>query len=586
MVKIKILVTILFIACTAATGFAAGKPGGLPGARESQPPSEEGRTVNDPLGRSTPQGTVFGFIKSASKGNYEVALQYLDTKTKGLGAQKLIIGLQAILDYGFSGHLGMLSNRPEGNFGDNLPPSKERVGTVKIPSGSLDVLLERVERGNEPPIWLFSSETLKEVPGIYGELKVRAIDAYLPEFLVNTWVVGFPLWHWFFVLLVIPLAFGLAILITRLVTLMLRSSALRIAKVQSDRLSVRLTGPVRILIFASALWFISFLSQSVMISAFWTYVASTLTVIGATWLCVRVIDVAFTLKEIQFGATSSEKISMVQLGRKLSKIMAVIVGGLVILSFAGINIAAVLTGLGIGGIAVAFAAQKTLENLFGGIMIISDRPIHVGDFCRAGEHMGHVESIGLRSTRIRTLKRTVVAVPNGQLALMSLENYWMRDKILFHHILHLRYETTAEQLRYILAEIRKMLYQHPKIETVSARTRFVGLGSSSLDLDVFAYVLETSYTTFLEIQEDLLLRLMEIVEASGSAFALPSQTTYIAGDSGLNAAKSERAIATVQQWRDQGELPFPDFPAETIEEMNNRLEYPPPDSALRNQGKK
>jgi MscS family membrane protein len=180
----------------------------------------------------------------------------------------------------------------------------------------------------------------------------------------------------------------------------------------------------------------------------------------------------------------------------------------------------------------------------------------------------------------------VVSVPNGQLAVMSLENYAMRDKIWFHHILRLRYETTIEQLRYVLAEIRKMLYQHPKIETSSARIRFIGLGNSSLDLDVFAYVLETSYTTFLEIQEDLLLRMMEIVEASGSSLALPSQTTYVAGDSGLNAAKSESAIAAVRQWRDQGKLPFPDFSPETIKEIDNALEYPPPDSALHNKSKK
>ena len=168
---------------------------------------------------------------------------------------------------------------------------------------------------------------------------------------------------------------------------------------------------------------------------------------------------------------------------------------------------------------------------------------------------------------------------------MSLENYARRDKIWFHHILRLRYETTTEQLRYVLAEIRKMLYQHPKIETPSARIRFVGLGSSSLDLDVFAYILETSYTTFLAIQEDLLLRIMEIVEASGTGFALPSQTTYIAGDSGLKVAKSEKAIAMVRQWRDQGKLPFPDFSPETIKEIDNVLEYPPPDSAPRNKGK-
>ena len=389
----------------------------------------------------------------------------------------------------------------------------------------------------------------------------------------------------FLFLLLIPLSFGLSILVTRLFSFMLLLVVHRVVKVRVDQHVARLTGPLCILIFALAIWFISLLSRSVITSAFWTYVASTLTVIGATWLCVRVIDLVFKLKQSQLVATSSDKISMVQLGRKLSKILAVIVGTVVIFYIAGINIAAVLTGLGIGGIAIAFAAQKTLENLFGGIMIISDQPIRVGDFCRAGEYIGTVENIGLRSTRIRTLKRTVVSVPNGQLAVMSLENFTMRDKIWFHHTLRLRYETTADQLRYILAEIRKMLYEHSKVESPSARIRFIGFGNSSLDLEVFAYVLETEYEPFLHVQEDLLLRIMDIVEASGSGFAFPSQTTYIAKDSGLDAEKSQKAMETVRQWREQGKLPFPDFSPETISEIDSKIEYPPPDSALRNKRK-
>ena len=168
---------------------------------------------------------------------------------------------------------------------------------------------------------------------------------------------------------------------------------------------------------------------------------------------------------------------------------------------------------------------------------------------------------------------------------MSLENFTMRDKIWFHHMLHLRYETTAEQLRYILAEIRRMLYQHPKIETPSARIRFVGFGSSSLDLEIFAYVLDTTYEVFLEIQEDLLLRVMGIIEASGGGLALPSQMTYVTKDSGLDAEKSQKAIETVHQWREQGKLPFPDFSPKTISEIDNKIEYPPPDSVLRDKGK-
>jgi MscS family membrane protein len=336
---------------------------------------------------------------------------------------------------------------------------------------------------------------------------------------------------------------------------------------------------------ALATWFISLLSRSVLMSAFWTYVALTLTAIGATWLCVRIIDVLFKLKQSQLAVMLSDKVSMMELGRKLSKIIAVLVGTVVVFYIAGINIAAVLTGLGIGGIAIAFAAQKTLENLFGGIMILSDQPVRVGDFCRAGDHLGTVENIGLRSTRIRTLKRTVVSVPNGQLAAMSIENFAMRDKIWFHHTLRLRHETTTDQLRYILAGIRKMLAEHPKVEGASARIRFVRFGDSSLDLEVFAYVLETEYEPYLHIQEDLLLRIIDIVEESGTGFAFPSQTTYLAEDTGLDGEKSRRALETVRQWREQGKWPSLDFSPESISQMDSKIEYPPLDLALRDKKK-
>jgi MscS family membrane protein len=272
---------------------------------------------------------------------------------------------------------------------------------------------------------------------------------------------------------------------------------------------------------------------------------------------------------------------VLQLARKILKIVVVITGVLVILYLAGINLTAVLTGLGVGGIAVAFAAQKTLENLFGGIMIASDQPIRVGDFCKVGEYMGTVEDIGLRSTRIRTLDRTVVAVPNGQLATVSIENFTLRDRVWFHHTLQLRYETATDQLRYILVQIRELLYKHEKVDSTSARVRFVGFGKSSLDLEVFAYVLETEYAAFLHVQEDLLLHIMDIIAASGSSLAFPSQVTYVTRDAGLDAGKAEEAAATVRRWREQGELPFPDFAPETIAEINNRLEYPPPFSAQR-----
>ena len=374
---IRVTFFIFFFASLAVSGFAAEKPGTLSRVKEAIHPSEQEKTHEDPLGRSTPQGTVFGFIKSATQGENDRALQYLDTKKTGPAAQKIIHALQVILDRGFSGKLAMLSSKPEGNLDDNLPPTKERIGTVETSSGRLDIVLERIQRGSSPPIWLFSAETLAKVPEIYQELDVRTIDDYLPKFLVDTWILWFPLWRWLAILLFIPLAFLLATLLTRLITSLLLLYSRRHFEVQGRPPLARLAGPIRILIFASAIWVISMLSKSVVASAFWAYVAATLSVMGVTWLCLRFIDIFFDLKERQLAGASSDKISLVQLGRKLVKILAVMIGGLFIFYIAGINLTAVVTGLGVGGIAVALAAQKTLENLLGGITV-GVRPTHPG----------------------------------------------------------------------------------------------------------------------------------------------------------------------------------------------------------------
>ena len=576
---IRVTFFILLFTCLAAGGFPAEKPGALSRGKETMQPAEAKKDAEDPLGRSTPQGTFVGFLKSAGQEDYDRALQYLDTKKKGPGAQELIHALRAVLERGSSGKQAVMSVKPEGHLDDGLPPNKERIGTVETSSGNFDILLERIQRGGSPPVWLFSAETLGKVPEIYEELDVRSIEDHLPKVLVKTWVLWFPLWRWLAILLVIPLTFVLATLLTRLFTSPLILYSRRKNNGLSEKRAVRLAGPIRILVFSSAIWVLSMFSRSMLTAAFLAYMAATLGVVGGTWLSLRLVDIFFELKERHLTATaSSEKLSLLQVGEKLFRILVVTIGALFIFYIAGVNLTAVVAGLGIGGIAVAFAAQKTIENLFGGIMVVSDQPIRVGDFCRAGEYQGTVTAMGLRSTRLRTPARTVVAIPNGQLAQMSLENFSLRDKIWFNHTFGLRYETTPEQLRYILAEIRKTLYGHPKVESSSARVRFIGFGDSSLKLEVFAYVLETDYGVFLAIQEDLLLRIMDIVGGGGSGFAFPSQTMYLAQDSGTDAGKSQKAVLKVREWREKGELPFPDFSPETIAKIDNQLEYPPPDS--------
>jgi MscS family membrane protein len=575
---IRIAFILLIFMSLAAGGFSAEKPGALSRAKEGVKPAEQAKPQEDPLGRSTPQGTVIGFLKSASQGDYERALQYLETKKRGPGAQELISSLKTILERGFSGQVAQLSNNPEGNLDDSLPPPKERIGTVETSSGSLDIILERVQRGDNAPIWIFSAATLAKIPETHQEMGTRGIDAYLPKFLVNTWFLWFPLRHWLGFLLVIPLIFFLSTLLTRLMTFLFLLYSRRKFQEQGGQWLTRLTGPIRILLFAAAIFGFSLISPSILTSNFLAYAALILAVLGATWLCLCFIDIFFEVREKRMIAASSERVSLLQLGKKLVKILAILTSALLIFYVAGINLTAVIAGLGVGGIALALAAQKTLENLIGGITIVTDQPIRVGDFCRVGDCKGTVLAVGLRSTRIRTLAQTVVSIPNGQLALMNIENFSLRSKIWFNHTLSLRYETTPEQLRYILAEIRRMLHGHPKVESTSARARFIGFGDSSLNLEVFAYVWETDYQAFLPVQEELLLKIMDLVGESGSGFAFPSQTTYLAQDAGIDTGKTQKAALQVRQWREKGEWPFPDFPPEPIAKANNQPE-PSPGSA-------
>jgi len=257
---------------------------------------------------------------------------------------------------------------------------------------------------------------------------------------------------------------------------------------------------------------------------------------------------------------------------------------LAVLQNIGINVTGILAGLGIGGLAVALAAQKTVENLFGGVTLILDQPVRVGDFCRFGDRVGTVEEVGLRSTRVRTLDRTVVSIPNGHFSSLELENFTLRDRIWLNTTLGLRYETTPDQLRHVLVEIRRMLYAHPRIDSEPARIRFASFGAYSLDLEIFAYVRTSDYEEFLAVREDVYLRIMDIVAESGTGFAFPSQTTYFARDTGLDEAKRRTAEAQVRAWREQGSLCLPDFPPETVKALDRTLDYPARGAAVGRRG--
>jgi len=239
----------------------------------------------------------------------------------------------------------------------------------------------------------------------------------------------------------------------------------------------------------------------------------------------------------------------------------------------GVPITAVIASLGVGGVAFALAARPTLENLIAGVTLYLDKPIKVGEFCQFQDVLGTVESIGLRSTRIRRWGGNLLSIPNAQFAEYQLDNFndaryiWIRER------LRLRYETSPEQLQYVLAKFREMLFAHPKI--LAPRARLIGFGDDALTVEVLCYTDTGVWAEWHAIREDMLLRVMEIIEASGTRLALPSKTTYFARDVGLDDERKRAAERQVVDWTEAGELPFPDMPEEQREALAGSLAFPP-----------
>ena len=538
----------------------------------------------DPLGRDTPSGTVFGFLQAAQSGNYSTAAQYLQMSnarrlTEG---EDLATKLKLVMDRAFTGNLRGISNQRDGTPQEGIPLDRQRIGVLSAGDIDDDLDLVHVSEPGGARIWLISSDTLAKVPELYEQSEVRQVETRLPGFLVHNQFVGMPIWQWFAILLAIPLAATLGWLAVQI---------LKFPRYLWLRKRKRSLTPAWAAI-ASPLWLVlstvlhilcvRYIRLPLLQRHYYQITIGVVLIIGFNWLLWRILQqLSRRVRERAIYAGRTGTGSVMLLGERILKALILILAIFLILSTLGFNMTTALAGLGIGGIAIAFAAQKTLENLFGGISLLGDEVIHVGDICRFGDRTGTVEDISLRSTRIRTPERTELSIPNGSLATMNVENLSRRDKILFNTKLGLRYETSPDQLRYLLAQIRRLFYEHPKVETDGARIRFIGYDNGALILEVFCYVLTRDGAEFLTIQEDLLLRIMDIIQASGTSLAFPTRTVHLGRDPGLDKEKTETVSREVQQWRENRKLPFPDFAASDISEFSNSLPYPHPDSALR-----
>ena len=517
---------VLLLCCMLTLATGALPPQTFAAAATDAPAKKPPETaLPDPLGRSTPYGTVFGFLRAAEKEDYAVAAQYLDTKPKARQNEQLVRDLKLVLNRGLRIGLDDVSRAPEGRLDDGLSVYTEKVGTAVVGNEKLDVILHRTTKPDAPSIWLFAPETLLGVAGLAEHLDLPWLEAIWPERFRQIHFMSRPLFALLNLAVIVPLLFLASWLLGRWLIMLLRPAVLRANQEHGEEALVRVKALVVLLIFAILLRIVAMEALTVSGRIVIATIANLLLIIAVTWLLVRITKLATRWKILRLQRSGQpSSIAAVELTTWLIACIYVITGLFLILQSLGFEVTAAIAGLGVGGIAIAFAAQKTLENLFGTVTIVTDKPIRVGDYCQAGTTEGTVESIGLRSTRIRTPDRALVTIPNGQLATMTVGNTTERDKFLFRHNLRLHYETSADQLRRVLAETKKTLLGQPQIEPISVRTRLTRFSDYSIDLEVFAYVLTRDSLAFLEIQESLLLKIMDVVEASGTSIARPYPT--------------------------------------------------------------
>jgi MscS family membrane protein len=373
-----------------------------------------------------------------------------------------------------------------------------------------------------------------------------ALERWVPEPLLRAGPFDIALWQWLAIPGVLVLSWTAGRLLGWLSRRLLGRLVERTATQWDDLLLAQLGGPLALFwsVAAAALLVLP-LGLSEAAEGRVDRLLRLGAVVTLFWAGIRAVDVGFkVLADTPTARASGIGRGLLPMLRRATQIAVVAMAVVAVLTDIGYPVASLLAGLGIGGLALAFAAQKTLENLFGSISISVDRPFQVGDFVRVeGGVSGHVEELGLRSTRIRTLDRTLVTIPNGKLADQRIETFAARDRCRLSFTMGLVHATRADQMRAVLSGVDALLRRHPRAWPEGITVRFVGLAASSLEVEVAAWFATADWDEFQTLRQEVLLGVMEVVERAGTALAYPTQTIHLAGGEGGPGAAAAREPA-------------------------------------------
>jgi MscS family membrane protein len=535
-----VFLTLILAVCLPLSG--QGALGAL--LQSPAPANASTKGAADPLGRDTPYGTVFGFMQEAEKGNYSVAAQYLQMSPSHRQTDGATVAedLKEVMDRAYSGTLG--SKQPEGEAqeSEGVPAGRQRLGMISAGDAETNLELVRVSDPSGAKIWLISSDTLAKLPELYDQVSARKVETRLPQWMVKYQPGGMPLWQWLALVLLIPVAAGAGWLVLVVLQIPVRWWAQKHG--HSELVARSVSSPAWLLVGTLIHRILAhYLRMPLLQRHYYGEVTRVAGIIGFNWILWRVV--LWFMHRVRNQALArghSGTGSLMLLGERLVKALIFVMAVFSVLGVLGFNLTTALAGVGIGTLAIGFGAQQTIANLFGGVSVLGDEVIRVGDVCKFGDRTGTVEDIGLRSTRVRTEERTLLAIPNGTVATINVENLSRRDKILFKTVLALHLDTSQEQLRLVLSEVRGVLSGNAKVERNTLRVRLSELTSTSINVELVCYVMTRDFDEFAAVREKLLLKIMGFVEESGTKLAIPSQTLILNQDSG-----SDKARAALQQ---------------------------------------
>ncbi len=484
--------------------------------------------IPDSFGRDTPRHTVQGFIKALGENDYLLASNYLNL-SKSENPTTVVRQFKQALDAGgrFQPDL-QINNTPEGNLTDQLPPSQENVGVINVGETSVPLVLERVLSKQGEQYWQFSSETLSSVPEVIENTEPTLVSRYTFESLEGKKLFGYQMADLVAVLTMIVSSFVFTYILVWLLYHLLRIAYPRVRGVPLP-LPNKVILPLSVVIMALILSEVMvYAGVSVTLREPVNRFADIASWLALTWLLLRVIDAIFTRAvNLSYKKNYTERVSILGLLRKVVKALLLIFAVIVIFGNLGFDLTTGIAALGVGGLALALGAQKTIENLVGSVVVVADSPVRIGDYCKFGTYEGTVIDIGIRSSRVRTLTRTIVTVPNGDFSSMQIENFTSRDMFRFFHQLYIKRTADIDVVFKMVKDLDEFLNEHYLTNQEWNQVNILELRQDCYVIQLQAYINANNVMEFYDKQNVVFVDILTQVKKYDVEHALPTQQLIV-----------------------------------------------------------